>query len=80
MVDPSTTYRCASCGQLLPFDEHVRVPTACLLRCEGRCDWTRVGPTDAAVRARACLGGELGVDGLPLGDDVEGATPQAGRA
>lgn len=65
MVEASTTYRCGGCGQLLPFDVHVRVPTACLRRCEGRCAWTAVGPTEPAVRAAASLDGPLGPDGLP---------------
>ena len=66
MVEPSTTYRCRSCGQLLPFDDHVRVPDACLRRCEGRCDWERIGPTTAAVRTAAALEGPVGADGLPI--------------
>ncbi len=65
MARASTTYRCATCGQLLPFDERVRVPEACLRRCRGGCDWTEVGATDPAVRARACLDGPLDDDGLP---------------
>lgn len=66
MVDADTTYRCLSCGQLLPFDAQVRVPPACLRRCQGRCDWELVGPTSAAVRARASIDGPLGTDGLPM--------------
>jgi hypothetical protein len=66
MVLPSTTYRCAHCTQLLPFDERVRVPDACLRRCEGQCDWEEVGPTDPEVRRHASADGELGPDGLPL--------------
>jgi hypothetical protein len=66
MVDADTTYRCASCTQLLPFDANVRVPEACLRRCQGRCDWHVVGPTRAAVRARASVDGPLGADGLPV--------------
>lgn len=70
MVRANTTYRCAGCGQLLPFDASVRVPQACLRRCEGRCDWEEVGPTDPAVWARACMDGRLGPDGLPDIDDI----------
>jgi hypothetical protein len=65
MIDPSTTYRCRSCTQLLPFDASCRVPAACLRRCEGACDWERVGPTDPAVRRRAAADGPVGFDGLP---------------
>lgn len=61
----STTYRCRSCTQLLPFDATTRVPEACLRRCQGRCDWEAVGPTDPAVRARATREGPVGPDGLP---------------
>jgi hypothetical protein len=68
MVAANTTYRCAHCTQLLPFDERVRVPDACLRRCQGSCDWHAVGPTDPAVRALASLEGELGPDGLPVAD------------
>lgn len=71
MVDAATTYRCNGCGQLLPFDERVRVPDACLRRCRSACDWERVGPTDPAVLARASLDGEIGPDGLPV---VDGAS------
>jgi hypothetical protein len=70
MVAANTTYRCAGCSQLLPFDATVRVPEACLRRCQGRCDWEAVGPTDPAVRARASLDGEVGEDGLPVADGV----------
>ncbi|MDP8977330.1 MAG: hypothetical protein M3N17_01895 [Actinomycetota bacterium] len=66
MVVPATTYRCAGCGQLLPFDGDVRVPDACLRRCQGRCDWREIGPTHPAVRARAALEGPPGPDGLPV--------------
>lgn len=66
MVTPATTYRCASCSQLLPFDDGPRVPDACLRRCQGRCDWRAVGPTDPVVRARAALDGPVGPDGLPV--------------
>lgn len=66
MVDADTTYRCASCTQLLPFDSSVRVPPACLRRCEGRCDWHVVGPTTPVVRARASIDGPVGHDGLPV--------------
>jgi hypothetical protein len=68
MVAPNTTYRCGHCTQLLPFNHLVRVPPACLRRCEGQCDWTAVGPTDPAVFARASLDGDLGEDGLPVAD------------
>ena len=70
MVRASTTYRCRSCTQLLPFDAAVRVPPACLRRCEGRCDWVEVGPTDPAVRTAASLDGPLGEDGLPVADET----------
>jgi len=70
MVEPDTTYRCAHCGQLLPFDAAVRVPSACLRRCEGGCDWHAVGPTDPSVRARAELDGPVGDDGLPDPDEA----------
>lgn len=70
MVEANTTYRCAHCTQLLPFDERVRVPEACLRRCRGGCDWVRVGPTDPALRARASLDGELDKDGLPVVEGV----------
>jgi hypothetical protein len=70
MVAANTTYRCAHCTQLLPFDEVVRVPAACLRRCQGACDWEPIGPTDPAVRARASLDGPLGADGLPAVDDI----------
>jgi hypothetical protein len=70
MVDANTTYRCRHCTQLLPFDASVRVPQACLRRCEGQCDWEHVGPTDPVVSARASLDGELGPDGLPVVDDI----------
>ncbi len=66
MVHASTTYRCQHCTQLLPFNEHTRVPEACLRRCQGGCDWREVGPTDPAVLARASLDGPVGKDGLPL--------------
>jgi hypothetical protein len=66
VVDASTTYRCRSCGQLLPFNEHIRVPDACLRRCQGACDWVAVGPTDPTVRAAASVDGQVGADGLPL--------------
>ena len=69
MAEASTTYRCRSCTQLLPFDAHVRVPTACLRRCEGRCDWVVVGATDPGVRAAAMFDGPPGPDGLPVVDD-----------
>jgi hypothetical protein len=65
MVTPSTTYRCAHCTQLLPFDADIRVPDACLRRCEGQCDWEEIGPTDPEVRRRAAVDGALGDDGLP---------------
>ena len=65
-IRASTTYRCRSCTQLLPFDATRRVPEACLRRCEGRCDWEPVGPTDPAVRLRAERDGPLGPEGLPL--------------
>lgn len=65
MVAPNTTYRCAHCAQLLPFDERTRVPQACLRRCQGGCDWYEVGPTDPAVREAASRDGDLGPDGLP---------------
>ncbi|MBA2528689.1 MAG: hypothetical protein H0V19_01785 [Euzebyales bacterium] len=68
MVRASTTYRCRHCTQLLPFDALVRVPEACLRRCQGGCDWVEVGPTDPAVRSRASLDGPLGNDGLPAAD------------
>ena len=68
MILPDTTYRCAGCGQLLPFDASVRVPTACLARCQGRCDWVLVGPTQAAVWTRASLPGPVGADGLPAAE------------
>lgn len=68
MVDANTTYRCEHCTQLLPFNERVRVPDACLRRCAGMCDWRAVGPTDPATFARASLDGAVGSDGLPLAD------------
>lgn len=68
MVAPNTTYRCRHCTQLLPFNALVRVPPACLRRCEGRCDWHEVGPTDPAVYARASMDGAVGADGLPAAD------------
>jgi hypothetical protein len=68
MVRADTTYRCNGCGQLLPFDAAVRVPDACLRRCQGRCDWEPVGPTDPAVRVRAEQDGPSGSDGLPVAD------------
>lgn len=70
MVEASTTYRCGGCAQLLPFDERVRVPDACLRRCEGRCDWTPVGATDRATWVRCSVDGELGPDGIPVADDT----------
>jgi len=70
MVDADTTYRCASCTQLLPFDHTVRVPQACLRRCQGRCDWHVVGPTSRTVYARASVDGPLGDDGLPIAHAV----------
>jgi hypothetical protein len=69
MAEPNMTYRCRSCTQLLPFDGLVRVPLACLRRCQGRCDWEVVGPTDLAVRALASLDGPLDEDGLPVAED-----------
>jgi hypothetical protein len=68
MIEPNATYRCRSCTQLLPFDLEVRVPTACLRRCQSACDWVLVGPTDPAVRAAASLDGPVGPDGLPVTD------------
>jgi hypothetical protein len=68
MVAPNTTYRCHHCTQLLPFNELVRVPPACLRRCEGSCDWVAVGPTTPELIARASLDGEVGDDGLPASD------------
>lgn len=65
MIVASTTFRCDGCGQLLPFDRNGRVPDACLRRCQGRCDWHAVGPTDPDVRARAALDGPIGTNGLP---------------
>ncbi len=65
MARANTTYRCHSCTQMLPFVERVRVPEACLRRCQGRCDWVEVGPTDPAIRIRASLDGPLDADGLP---------------
>lgn len=70
MVDADTTYRCDGCGQLLPFDSDVRVPTACLQRCQGQCDWIPIGPTTPAIRARASLSGAIGPDGLPAAEDT----------
>jgi hypothetical protein len=70
VVEANTTYRCAHCTQLLPFDAHLRVPDACLRRCQGGCDWREVGPTDPAVRAAASLDGDLGPDGLPAAPGV----------
>ncbi len=70
MVAANTTYRCTHCTQLLPFDERVRVPEACLRRCQGGCDWREVGPTDPFVRMRASLDGDLDIDGLPVVDGV----------
>jgi hypothetical protein len=68
MVEPNTTYRCRSCTQLLPFDSRVRVPDACLRRCQGACEWVLVGPTDPATRAAASLDGPVAADGLPATD------------
>jgi hypothetical protein len=65
MVLPNTTYRCAHCGQLLPFDAHTRVPEACLRRCRGGCDWHVVGPTDPRTSEAASRDGAVGPDGLP---------------
>lgn len=65
MITPGHTYRCEHCTQLLPFDAHGRVPAACLRRCQGGCEWTWVGPTEPAVRARAEADGEVDADGLP---------------
>ncbi|GEM_PF-2977473 len=70
MVEANTTYRCHHCEQLLPFDHLVRVPSACLRRCQGGCDWHRVGPTDPAVRAHAALDAPVGPDGLPDPDEA----------
>jgi hypothetical protein len=64
-VRPGVTYRCRACTQLLPFDATTRVPTACLRRCQGRCDWVEVGPTLPEVRKRAEREGPPGPDGLP---------------
>lgn len=72
MIEPDTTYRCHGCGQLLPFDHEVRVPPACLRRCQGRCDWHRVGPTTPALWAAASLDGRIGADGLPVADGAGG--------
>lgn len=67
-IRPGTTYRCRSCTQLLPFDDRPRVPDACLRRCEGRCDWEEVGPTDPETWRRAGFDGPLGPGGLPIVD------------
>lgn len=80
MIEPDTTYRCHGCGQLLPFDDAISVPDACLRRCQGRCDWHAVGPTTPAVRAVASLDGALGPDGLPVADmaDLADMADEAG--
>lgn len=64
-VQPLVTYRCEHCTQLLPFSERLRVPDACLRRCQGRCDWVEWGPTTDALLERAARTGSLGADGLP---------------
>lgn len=69
MAEPNTTYRCRGCTQLLPFDTDVRVPSACLRRCQGQCDWVAIGQTDPTIRAAASIDGPLGDDGLPIAED-----------
>lgn len=70
MVAANTTYRCNHCTQLVPFNERVRVPEACLRRCRGGCDWREVGPSEPSVWLRASLDGNLDGDGLPVVDGV----------
>jgi hypothetical protein len=65
-VRPGTTYRCAHCTQLVPFDGATRVPDAVLRRCQGGCDWREMGPTAPEVWEAAAADGPVGPDGLPV--------------
>lgn len=64
-VQPLVTYRCSHCTQRVPFNERLRVPEACLRRCQGHCDWVEWGPTTPEILERAALEGPVGEDGLP---------------